>query len=412
MRLYSKSKSALSNDNGIALPLVLMVMLLLIIFGVVAYNASQSSLLQASQLHPSLQAKYLARSAVDATVAAWTDEWVNNPDKAPTYAHFYTKYDVANDNFVTATASEAGKDNVIETKQVYNPDIGKCTITANATVNGKSATVTAVSEGLVTENSSLLSTPWYSYEYTFLAWSHIAIPNPDSSKYVTDKHGKNYYASYHHVDGIVNLEIKRSGTTRTLYLDERETDYTVIGYQAKRIIFNSPLDLYTKGSLLAVIHPQMLVVSAETIDFNKTITIGDSAHGNLTLHLPSGLGISGEKVYHAVSSANKDKVKLDASYGLVRFSGVNIRGSLISSGQPNDPKYIQNKTFYFRHPDDDDALNIGTEPSTLNLLRDLLGWTNTANDFRFKTLLDKGYLIPAPDGISLKSDYDVLFVYQ
>ena len=417
----AEKKSLLLNNSGIALPLVLMLLVVFTLLGTAAYTASQSSLKQTTMLRPNLQAKYLARSAVDATIAAWTDEWINSPGTAPTQAHFFTRYDEATANFVDATAAEAGQDKVIETIQSYDAATGKCTITANATVNGRIATVTAISEGLVTEQSSQLSTPWYEYhKYTHGIWpliwhsyDYIIIPNPDSSEYATDKDGNRYFTSYHYVDGIVNLEVKNaSGATQTVYLDERETDYTAIGFQAKRIIFNSPLDLYTKGSLLAIIHPQMLVVSAETIDFNNNITIGDSAHGNLTLHLPDGVGISGEKVYHTVSSAYKSKVKLNAKYGLVRFSGVTIRGSFGNNGQPNDPKRIQNKVFYFRHPDDIDALNIGTEPSTLNFFSDLLGWTITDKDFRFKALLDKGYLIPAPAVISTDSDYDVLFVYQ
>ena len=242
--------------------------------------------------------------------------------------------------------------------------------------------------------------------------SYVIIANPDSNEdSPPDKDNNIYHASYHYVDGIVNLAAPGNDT---VYLDERKTNYTAIGFQAKRIIFNSPLDLYTKGSLLAIIHPQILVVSAETIDFNKSIIIGDSAHGNLSLHLPDGVGISGEKVYHAVSSANRSKVNLTAKYGLVRFSGVTIRGSFSNNGQPNDRNLIQNKTFYFRHPDDSDSLNIGTEPSTFsNIPTWFPGYSvPTETDFRFKALLDKGYLIPAPSGISLDSDYDVLFVYQ
>lgn len=406
-------RSLLHNERGIAMPLVLMLLIVLSVFGIAAYIGSQSSLQQTLMLRPNLKAKYLARSAVDATIAAWTDEWINNPASAPISAHFFTKYDNATDNFVEATSAEAGQNMVIETTQTYNASTGICTITANATADGRSATVSAVSEGLVVEQNSSLDNPWYEQKrygiWPFYWYDYIIIPNPDSSEYTTDKDNNRYYGSYHYVDGIVNLAAPGNAT---LFLDERTTTYTAIGFQAKRIIFNSPLDLYTKGSLLAIIHPQMLVVSAESIDFNKGITIGDSYHGNLTLHLPDGFGISGEKVYHAVSSANQSKVKLTAKYGLVSFSGVDIRGSFGNNGQPNQPSLIQNKTFYFRHPDDADSLNIGTEPGTLSGLDDWFGWTLTENDFRFKALLDKGYLIPAPAGVNTDSDYDVLFVYQ
>lgn len=412
-----KPRSPLSNDSGIALPLVLMLLVVFTLLGTAAYTASQSSLKQAARLNPNLQCKYLARSAVDATIAAWTDEWINRPNTAPTEALFYTKYDDATDNFVAATNAEAGQDKVIETTQTYDDTTGICTITASATVDGKTATVTAVSEGLVVEQNAQLDNPWYEYHeyehhffgFTWYTYDYMILPNPDSNETTTDKDGRSYLASYHYVDGIVNLA---APDNNVVYLDARETGYSVIGFQAKRIIYNSPLDLYAMNSALALLYPQILIVSAESIDFNQTITIGDSAHGNLSLHLPDGFGISGEKVYHEVSSANQSKVNLTAKYGLVSFSTVIINGSFGNNGQPNDKNLIQNQTFYFRHPDDADVLNIGTEPGTFSWLEDLFGWTVSEDDFRFQALLDKGYLIPAPNNVSTDSDYDVLFVYQ
>ncbi len=414
-----KPRSPLANESGIALPLVLMLLVIFTLLGTAAYTASQASLKQTTILRPNLQAKYLARSAVDATIAAWTDEWINSPGTAPVEAHFFTKYNDTTDVFEDANPADAGQDKVIETIQAYDSATGICTITANATADGRTATVRAVSEGLVETQSALLPTPWYdtfwypSLTLPFYRYDYVIIPNPDSSEYATDNDGNRYYASNHYVDGIVNLEAKDAhGVTQTVYLDERKTGYSAIGFQAKRIIFNSPLNLYAKGQITGIFHPQMLVVSAESIDFNQMIIIGDSAHGNLTLHLPDGFGISGEKVYHVVSNADKSKVNLTAKYGLVSFSGVIIRGSFGNNGQPNDPNLIQNKTFYFRHPDDADSLNIGTEPGTFSRLEDLFGWTFSENDFRFQALLDTGYLIPAPTEISTDSDYDVLFVYQ
>lgn len=419
----TRQKSPLLDNSGIVLPLVLMLLVVFTLLGTAAYTASQSSLKQVTQLNPNLQAKYLARSAVDATKEAWTDRWIQRtPGKpVPVSAHFYTKYNDAIDDFVDATASEVGQDKVIETSLNYNDTTGICTITATATASGKTATVTAVSEGLLTEQSSELTTPWYeNHRYTHGFWpiiwysySYIILPNPDSSEYTTDRNGRQYFSSYHYADGIVNLQATNaSGTEQTIYLDERVTDYTAIGFQAKRIIFNSPLDLYEKGSTLAFLNPQALVVSAESINFNRPITIGDSAHGNLTLHLPDGFGISGEKIYHLVSNANRDKVNLTAKYGLVRFSPVTIKGSLFGNLTTNNPNLIQNKTFYFRHPDNGNSLNIGTEPNALSDLANLFGLTKKENDFLLKTLLDKGYLIPAPSGVNIDSDYDVLFVYQ
>ena len=79
MHQYANIKSPLKNESGIALPLVLMIMLILILFGTTAYTASQSSLKQSKNLEKNLECKYLARSAVDATKEAWTSKWIRQP---------------------------------------------------------------------------------------------------------------------------------------------------------------------------------------------------------------------------------------------------------------------------------------------------------------------------------------------
>lgn len=417
---WAKKKSSLLNNSGIALPLVLMLLVVFTLLGTAAYSASQSSLKQATRLNPDLQAKYLAYSAVDATKEAWTDRWIQrDPGKpVPTSALFYTKYDDTADDFMDATKDEVGQDKVITTSLNYDSTTGICTIIATATAGGKTATITTISEGLLTEKSAELSTKWFEkkrYGLIVPWYDYVIIPNPSSDESIPvkiDGKDETFKASYHYVDGIVNLQAKEGSSEKTLYLDESETGYVTIGFQAKRIIFNSPLDLYEKKSATAPLHPQALVVSAESINFNRSITIGDSGHGNLTLHLPDGFGISGEKIYHSVNSANRDKVNLTAKYGLVRFSSVAIKGSFFGNLTTNNPNLIQNKTFYFRHPDNGNALNIGTEPGALSDLAKLFNLTKKENDFLLQTLLDKGYLIPAHDNVNIDSDYNVLFVYQ
>ena len=195
--------------------------------------------------------------------------------------------------------------------------------------------------------------------------------------------------------------------------------------QAKHIRFNCPLNLYYNTSLLplnakAVPNPHSLIVCAETIVFQQNLTIGDSAFGNLTLSIPPGTGIPGEVVHKRVVDANATrpaeekvdvkKIDLNAKYGLVRFNNVVINGSLIGNGESNDPALIRNKSFFFRVMGEK-ALGIGTEPNTFSDIADLFSWTATENDCRLKTLLDKGYLIPATND-DVASYYDVLFFYK
>lgn len=297
-------------------------------------------------------------------------------------------------------------------------------------------------------------------------WYNWTILPGTSSRVVTDKNGQEYTATYHVTEGIVEIntdtvtasdetlyangtlreeiEARTSGLGNTfLYmidvinfifqalagnadlLNQDLFNYSVTGLQAKHIRFNCPLDLYYNTSLLplsikGVPNPHSLLVCAETIVFQQNLTIGDSAFGNLTLSIPPGTGIPGEVVHKRVVDANATrpdsekvdlaKIDLTAKYGLVRFNNVVINGSLVGNLQDNDPAQISNKSFFFRVMGEK-ALGIGTEPNTFSDIADLFGWTAAENDCRLKTLLEKGYLIPATDD-DVTSYYDVLFFYK
>lgn len=396
-------------ENGWVLPLVLMLVLVFTLLGTAAYTATQSSLKQAQKLIPAKQAEYLARSAVDATKDAWTVKWLDDPSSAPATAHFYTRYDKSTDEFVNVSPDEKDNhDGVIETTLSFNNIQGICSVQSTAKVDNISKTVKAVSEKLLETENTNISPPWYiKKEKSFLWWGwneYYVKGNPD--QVVTDP-DTNLSTSYHYEDCIVNVNLPED---EPLYL-RREVDPRV-GYQAKRIMFNCDLDLYSKNFsfnlLNAVQNPCFLIVSAETIQFNRDLIINDSANGALILHLPEGAGISGEVVYqNLASAADKSKVDLDAYYGLVQFSNVNIYGSFVDySGE----KLIENKTFFYRHADGSDSLPIGIEPEPVSFIADWLGLTDPNTDFRCPTLISKGYLIEA--GSDIKNDYQVLFIYE
>ena len=153
-------------------------------------------------------------------------------------------------------------------------------------------------------------------------------------------------------------------------------------------------------------NPHSLVVSAEVINFNGDLTIGNSAFGNLTLSLPPGGGIPGDEVYRAVAKQNTarnpaDRVNLDlihkdAKYGVVRFGGkVKVEYDTSSA---NNASLVNGKIFFFCPPDGK-ALSIGTEPTTFSEINERFGLNitvgPTVEDTRFQTLINKGYLIPA-----------------
>lgn len=443
IRLFINRQSHLKKDSGLAMPLVIMLLLVISILGLAAYTGSQSSFKQAAMLRPNLQAEYLARSAVDATIAAWTDEWINSPSDAPANAHFYSQYiqDESTgkwkfESFADNKGIKSDTDNLIETTLTFNAEKGTCDITATAEVGTSTATVTALSEGLLKKEGRELSPPWYD-NGTKTTYPYI-LPNPEHVVSITRKiSGTNRTAivSYHYVDGIVNLtSTSDKGAIQTIYLDREKgvngNNIDAIGLQAKRIIFNSPLNLYDKNSSKTLAWysslkvPQALGLTAETINFADKLTIGGKLHGNLSLRLPEGLGISGEKVYQNTTTEAQALVDLEARYGIVRFSDVEIKNtgydgtiwvhdgflSWHEEDNDNNPNWIKNKTFYFRNAyneeADEEALSIGTDPSFI----EYDGKSNP--DCTFKTLIDEGYLIPCPNQNIANSDYDILFIYQ
>lgn len=411
--LQRKISASAYDQRGIALPLVLMLLIVLSVLGTAAWQASQSSLLQSSRLEPTKRAEYLARSAVDATKEAWTDAWISNASTAPTEAHFFTRFDDSTNEFLNVSAEDADNyDEIIETTLSYDPTEGICRIEAVASVGSVKQRVSAVSEKLVDSANLDPDPPWYEVESkTYWDWFTLKtrywgtiLGNPDNRE--TDRiNGQDITGSYHITDGIVNITVTQNGT---LYLD-RDEGYNIVGYQAKRISFNCPVNLYSRTpSGLFSRTPYSLVVSGETINFNQHLRIGDGHRGNLALHLPEGSGISGEVVYHNLArTSDRSKVVLDAFYGLVSFSQVTIEGSIFDD---QDERLIENKTFYFSHPDGTDALMIGTEPATASDLSDFFGWTDPNKDFRLERLISAGYLIQAPNDI--KTDYEVLFIYE
>jgi len=215
--------------------------------------------------------------------------------------------------------------------------------------------------------------------------------------------------------------VNTSKSNNTLYLDNA-TQYNghrvnLIGYQAKKIIYNCPVDLYGRTMHLIPGYDRVYahIVTAEQIWFMKNITIGDGRYGTLILNLPEGKGIPGQIVYQKVKNNKdvRDKVDLDARYGIVRFAGVTVRGSLFDDSE-NDDDNIRGRTFYFREPDGEDVLIIGMEPHTLSKAADWLGITNTSRDFRLQKLLQKGLLIPAPSNAGDLAEDELLirFTYE
>ena len=247
---------------------------------------------------------------------------------------------------------------------------------------------------------------------------------------------------------LFEIVFKPQSLVQLLQKDDTPINYSVTGLQAKRIEFKCPVNLYYNSSvfpdyipdwareLLALIglgnlgfipNPHSLILSAEVIDFNKDLTIGDSSFGNLTISLPPGGGIPGDEIYRAVAKQNAVRKKAnnandpvvdlrlidkDAKYGIIHFGGT-VKTENRTLGQ-NIPSLLANKTFYFR-PMDNQTLSIGTEKTTFTLLYDRFGSIfqlgDLVEDTTFQTLLDKGYLIRASND-SLNRDGTVVFHYE
>lgn len=235
---WARQESPLLNNSGIALPLVLMLLVVFTLLGTAAYTASQSSLKQATRLNPNLEAKYLARSAVDATKEAWTAKFLDDPNKYIASSAtdedytFYTRYDYNNNEFIEEDAANEGKDGVIKTMQTFDASEGICTVTSSVTIESHSATVTAESEKLSNTDVSGSTDSWYEcreYEsrissllgfslippYRWYNWTLLPGPN---KRVVTDENGQEYNATYHITEGIVEVYTDTSiASDNTLY---------------------------------------------------------------------------------------------------------------------------------------------------------------------------------------------------
>lgn len=437
-RILKKQKSYLKDDSGVALVLVLIVMFVLIVLGTAAYNISQSSLKQAVIKKSNLQAEYLARSAVDATKEAWSAEVVKDPTeklKVNQNNTFYNRYDYTNDNFINDSAANEGNDGIIKTVQNYDASTGICTITSTVKIGSTHATVKAVSEKLSKTNVATVNVDntnkWYeNHAYSrstiffgTMSWSSWTIlPGPLTPSTISGTTTP-YTSSYHSTEGLVYIDTDITNSS-TLYANANlsSNSYTVTGLQAKRIQFNCPLDIYTNTSWKNIFggysrNPQSLIVSAETIVFNKKLTIGDGAYGNLTLRLPPGhnkdgfAGISGDVIYDLEAKGNEsralaDKVNLllidkSKTYGLVHFSNVQVNAS--SDTTKNNPALIANKSFFFRLNDPTyKSLKIGTKAGTFD---------SGDAGCTFQDLIRDGYLIPATED-DINSSFSIEFTYE
>ena len=319
-------------------------------------------------------------------------------------------------------------------------------------------------------------------------WSEWSIMPGTISQTITDDKGMEYNATYHETEGKVVIQTggsqlfangtvledlkKKTGQT-VLGLTDQTLDsflfildmflyrdnihdltnalggnapfnYSVTGLQAKRIDFECPVNLYWNSSVVPDIewirdllrlggldnfgyfpNPHSLIISAEVINFNGKLTIGNSAFGNLTLSLPPGGGIPGDEVYRAVAKQNAARkaannpndpvvdlslIDKNAKYGIVRFGGtVEVEFDNI-----NQVSLVNGKTFFFR-PMNDQALSIGTEPTTFTEINRRFGLNitvgPTVDDTLFQTLISKGYLIPATQN-DMQTYRNVVFHYE
>ena len=100
----------------------------------------------------------------------------------------------------------------------------------------------------------------------------------------------------------------------------------------------------------------------------------------------------------------------NAKYGIVRFGGtVEVEFDNI-----NQVSLVNGKTFFFR-PMNDQALSIGTEPTTFTEINRRFGLNitvgPTVDDTLFQTLISKGYLIPATQN-DMQTYRNVVFHYE
>ena len=332
------------SNRGAALILVLFVLLIITVLSVSLLSLAKSSHLQSKTVSQSIQAKYLARSGIDAAIEYWR---TSTPKPTGTMEPVY----LMKSDHTYRRASALSAD------QIANDTIGRVDtiITKNAGTNIWTVEASATIQGFV-HNESAVSEPYVSGHETDPLWYKRS--NGEILRNTANLTVSNGYNIYPHneIHGTVLIKTDSANgypNGRPLYLSTNNDNNKII-YPAQALFFQSPTNLNLNATLS---NPQgFLVASADSIVFEQELTVGcDNSSsgflgldfGFLILHVPAGRGIEGTEVYHNVATVNQAKVNLNARYGLVYFSNVEDRTDLGFKSDNN----LRNKGFYFIQQD-------------------------------------------------------------
>ena len=278
-----------NRENGAALVIVMVLIVVIPIFlgAILQYSLSaQKSVMYKKQ---NTQAYYLARSGAEAALEAWKDynlsekpELLSGNNSAELERLYLTK----NGQF-----TREGVDDYIGyvDVNVKRQEDQTTTFTAVADVAGRKQTVTATVSAYVDGSNDSLD--WYDEN------NGLINPGPSENietvevdSWLNNLLGINEIDIKYHdpIAGVV--ECGDSSFTMSLREDNNKNK---VAYIADTLFFNSPLDLrlYTTGFFNT--HIGSLIVSGETIIFDKEIKIrrGLGSYGSLILYVTEGIGI-------------------------------------------------------------------------------------------------------------------------
>ncbi|MCG8400915.1 MAG: hypothetical protein MJA84_04885, partial [Firmicutes bacterium] len=281
-----KEVAFIKNENGWALPTVLMVMLVVTLLGTALWQYSVAENLQVTKNEKQMQARYLARAGVEAVRDAWLDSSLGNK---PT-GKVETVYLMLDGTFQkeSALSKEQIKSQTIgHVSATVSHDKGEWTITSIGEVDSVSQTVNATSTPLVYGHE--LEPPWYNEE------DDNILPGPNTQTLSDFDENLMYHDE---VRGVALVESKN-----TLQM-QNDNDNNKVAYIAQHLFFQSAVDLrlYTDWWWVVPIdtYQGFMVASAETVVFNDRLDVRvgilSLSYGVLVLHVPEGLGVPGEKV--------------------------------------------------------------------------------------------------------------------
>ncbi len=294
--------SRLKNENGAAMMLALIVMMVLAVLGTALWHVAMTETLHASKDEKNKQAYYLARTGAEAGMGVWLrEERVADKPEGTLKRVYYNK---ETSEFQHDEPDQSGGYFDVTIHKIDDPEStrdGLTEVTSTGVVNGHSKTVTLVTFPYTVGHE--MDPAWYKEEDGELA---------DHS-----------YEEYEETDLVIMSTLNADG----FYTEHKEGWQSSYGglIGARQIAFVDPLKIggtLMDTSVNAPNHNATLTIRAERIHFDS-LTLQElksngrsGRKGTVILEVPDGMGLSEDE-----KSDPENDLNPEYEYGRVYFDG-------------------------------------------------------------------------------------------